>query len=235
LALAGAAAVLALAAAPPLGTLARRYVVAQALQFALVALALPALLTLGAPLGRLTGAGVLATRVSSRVSARSRHRGPRAVAPSLLPYFVAVLIWRLPVVVDALHASPALFVAEVATFAVLGPLLWGELVPSSPFSPRLAPGARVAVAALAMWEIWLLAYFMGFTRGAWFPAFRHPHGAISVIAEQQLATGALWAVAAAAFLPVIFTSLMRFLSDEEDVDDELRRLVHRSRRSSTAS
>ena len=87
-------------------------------------------------------------------------------------------------------------------------------------------------AALAMWMVWALAYFVGFSESTWFPGFRDLNGPIGVIADQQLAAGTLWALSAATFLPVIFANLMRFLSeDDDDVDDELRRLVRAARRS----
>ncbi len=74
-----------------------------------------------------------------------------------------------------------------------------------------------------MWTVWVLAYFIGFARSAWYPAFRHSGASISMIADQQFATGVLWAVSAAVFLPVIFTHFMRFLSDDEDTTGAFRR------------
>ena len=233
LALAGAIVAVVLAVVPPLGSVAEHYVLAQAFQFALIALATPALLVLGAPLERLTpGAdGRLRRFVENWATTRQRHHGFRAASPALGAFLVALIAWRLPVAVDALHADRLLLVAEIATFLVAGAAMWGELVASPPLAPHATSGTRVVLATLPMWAVWILAYFMGLTRGTWYSAFAHNHGAISVAADQQLATGCLWATAAAAFLPVIFRNLMRALSDEEDLDDELRRLVRRSRRS----
>jgi len=221
---------------PPLLGAARRYVVFECLQFGLVALVTPALLALGAPIDRVVRPGStrrLARAVHERASARPRHRGILPALPSLCAFLLAVVLWRLPLAVNWLAATPAAIACEVATFVVLGPVFFSELVVSAPFVPHASSARRIALAIATMWMLWLLAYVMGFTQQAWFTSFRHPHGPISLIADQQLGAGVLWAVSAATLLPPIFVNLVRFLSDDEDVDDELRRLVRRERRATT--
>ncbi len=119
----------------------------------------------------------------------------------------------------------------MACFAIVGGLFWSELVASPPFVPHVSGGRRIALAVPAMWTVWLLAYLVAFTRNAWYPAYGHTRGTISLIADQQLAAGVLWGCATAAFLPVIFLNLMRFLSDEQDLDHELDEVVRAERRS----
>jgi cytochrome c oxidase assembly factor CtaG len=230
---AGALFAAALALLPPLEPAARRYVVFESAQFALIALVLPALIVLGAPLCRLPGCRLagcrlavpgrarLAGSVTGRARSRLGRRGVSRAVPSLVCYLTALVFFRTPLVVGWVRDSPLLLAAELGTFAVAGSVFWSELVASPPFVPHVSGARRIAVAVPAMWSVWLLAYLVGFSRTAWFPAYRHAHGAISLIADQQLAAGVLWACASLVFVPVVFVNLMRFLSDEVDPDDNM--------------
>jgi cytochrome c oxidase assembly factor CtaG len=225
----------ALAVLPPLGAAARRYDVYESVQFALVALVAPTALALGAPLASAEGSrrvrgSRLALRVVARAQARRRHRGIAGALPALSCYLLGLVLWRTPSAVDALQRRPLLLAAELATFLVVGWAYFSELVASPPFVPRATPTWRIALAVPAMWTTWLLAYLVAFTTGAWFPAYRHEHGVIILAADQQLSAGALWAFSTAVFLPIIFLNLTRFLSDEEDLDHELDRVLRAERR-----
>lgn len=232
---------------PPAATAAGRYVFAQALQFAVLAVAAPALLVIGAPwrlrasvrrssagpAGAGAGAGVegrpaglsraglsLADQVAI---ARSHRPGVLRAWAVLVGYLAVVVIWRLPVVVNALARNPALALAEAATLIVAGCALWLELVESPPMLPRISRPQRAAFAALPMWSIWALAYIMGFSRGAWFAAYAHQPGhGLGTAADQQIAAAILWAVPAVCFVPVVFTAMMSWLRDSADPDAELR-------------
>ena len=106
---------------------------------------------------------------------------------------------------------------------------------SPPLIPRLPRQQCAAIAALAMWTIWTIAYILGFSHVSWFSAYGHAAGAapgtgLSAVADQEIATVSLWAVAAACFVPVVCASLMRWLKDTEDPDDELREVTRAGRR-----
>ncbi len=225
--LAAAAVIVVACVLPPGGTLARRYVFAGSLQFALFAIVVPALVVLGAPwrLGRRP------RELAGRIAAGRRDRpGFLRAAAYLVLFAGASAAWRLPAAVDALARWPGLAVAELAILLIAGTGLWLEIAESPPLAPRIARWQRAVVAALAMWTIWVLAYILGFSSVAWYPAYRHVAGrGLSTIADQQIATGTLWAVAALCFLPVIFYSAMTWLRDTEDPDDELRGVVRRER------
>jgi cytochrome c oxidase assembly factor CtaG len=231
-ALFGAGVVLIAGVAPPLAPAARRYDVYESLQFALLAMALPALLVLAAPLsGRLgSGRGRLGRLLADRASARRRRRDLAAALPALLCYLAALVAWRTPAAVDALRSAPWLLAAETASFVLTGGVLFSELVSSPPFVPHVSGFRRVALAVPAMWTVWVLAYLVAFTDNAWFPAYGDRRGAISLLADQQLAAGVLWACSTVTFLPVVFANLMRFLSGAEDLEHELGRLVRRANR-----
>jgi cytochrome c oxidase assembly factor CtaG len=222
--------VIVLAVVPPLSVEARRYVFAEAIQFSLLALGVPALVVLGAPFEHLRGAFV-SRLVQRRDLSGSSHRW-RHVIGRLLAFFIATILWRTPVVVDALVRTPALVVAECATFLLVGCALWIELVAFPPFVPRLSAGQRIVPATVTMWMIWILAYFVGFSHSSWYPAIHHVDSALGVVADQELATGVLWAAAAAAFVPVVFVNLIRFLRNDVELDRELEQLVSSVRRSS---
>jgi cytochrome c oxidase assembly factor CtaG len=213
---------------PPGGTAARHYAFAQAVQFGVLAVAAPALVVLGAP-WRFASALTLARRgnVAGQIANARSHqtKGGRAWLP-LVAFIAAALAWRLPVAVDALVRYPALAVAEAVTLLTAGGALWLELVESPPLLPRISRPLRAAFAALAMWAIWASAYIMGFSHNAWFSAFAHPAGrGLSTIADQEIAVALLWAIPGLCFAPVVYASLIRWLRDSSDPDDELRRIA----------
>jgi hypothetical protein len=134
---------------------------------------------------------------------------------------VTAALWRLPTVIDGVARHHAFALAELASLLVAGTALWLELVPSRPLRPR-GHGLQVAaLAACAMWIIWIIAYILGMATHGVFPAFRHPPGGpLSAVADQELATAVLWAVTGVCFMPVVFLSVLRGLHDDEDVDSE---------------
>ncbi len=222
--LAAAGAVLALAVLlPPVGTAARQYVFVQAVQFAVLAAAVPALVVIGAP-WRLRGLGEVG-RAGRLATARS-HRPGTARAWAILIAFIAIaVLWRLPVTVNALVRYPALTVAEAASLIAAGGLLWLELAESPPFLPTIGRPLRAAFAALPMWTIWAIAYIMAFSHTVWFTAFAHRarHG-LGIVVDQQVAAGLLWAITGLCFVPVVYVSLITWLRDTSDPDHELKRV-----------
>jgi cytochrome c oxidase assembly factor CtaG len=226
---------------PPAEIYARRYVFAESLQFVLFAVAAPALLVLGAPWRRFRlarsardglgvrgpGRAIRAGRASRAGIAGQRGSGfPRGVAV-LLAFMGTLIAWRLPVSVNALATLPGLAVLEMVTLVGAGSALWLELVESPPLLPRLSRPLRAVFAALAMWTIWILAYILGFSQVAFFTAYSH--AGLSSVADQEIATGIMWAVPALCFAPVVFVTALTWLRDTEDPDEGLRQLVRTER------
>ncbi|HEX7995702.1 MAG TPA: cytochrome c oxidase assembly protein [Streptosporangiaceae bacterium] len=210
---------------PPAGHVVRQYVFAQAIQFAVLAIVVPALIVLGAPwrsLDRGRGGGL--TRFVDRLAIRRSHDPRPGRSWLVLAAFVAVsLAWRLPVAVDALVRYPVLTAAEAATLVAAGCALWLELADSPPLLSPISRPQRAAFAALPMWAIWASAYIMGFSRTDWFAALAHPAGhGLSTVADQQIAAAVLLAIPGLCFVPVIYVSLMVWLRDSADPDEELR-------------
>src|SRR5262252_2583699 len=108
---------------PPGGTEARQYVFAQAVQFAVLAVVVPALIVLGAP---------WPSGPAARLAARTGSWGssPRVSTAILVGYIAVALAWRLPVAVNALVKYPALTAVEAITLVVVGCALWLKLVDS---------------------------------------------------------------------------------------------------------
>ncbi len=245
LAVAGVA-LIAVAVLPPVETLARRYLFVQAIQFCLFSLAGPALIVLGAPwsLLRLSrGHGEPAGPVgepgepvgepggpvgepgqpgerpglADRLAARRRRRPSFARAAGFLAWWAACcLCWRLPSVLDALARYPALCLAELAMLVLAGVGLWLELVNSRPLAPRLTRPRRAAIAALAMWSIWVIAYVLGFARGSVVHGYDGAGSSLPTVVDQEITAFVLWLAAACCFVPVIFVSLLTWLRDGAD-------------------
>jgi len=221
--LAPAAVVLLLSAAlPPAGTYARYYESAQALQFVIFAVAGPALLMLSRPRAgsleffwRLPDwAGPRARRAPAGQPA-GRAAG-RAAAAKLLAFMALVITWRLPAVRNALAADPVLALAELVTLAAAGSGVWLELAgPGHPRQPLPRP-LRAAMAAAAMWTIWIIAYITGLSHASQTAAHGGTAGALSVAADQQMAIAIMWAVPAICFVPVIYALVISWLGERED-------------------
>jgi cytochrome c oxidase assembly factor CtaG len=217
--------------------LARRYVVAESVQFVVFAMAAPALIVLGAPwqLLRLSrpagpGPGRPGTGPLDRLAAaRWQKTSFLRAAGFLLVFIAASVAWRLPPVVDALARYPALVAVELVTLLPAGIGLWLELVNSPPLEPRLPNPHRATIAALAMWSTWAVGYALGFANHAVFHGYDGPGSALSAIADQQIAVGLVWAVSACCFVPVIFVTMLRWLSPSDNPDEELQRLARDDR------
>jgi cytochrome c oxidase assembly factor CtaG len=234
--LAAAGAALIVAALAVTG-LARRYVVAESAQFVVFAMVAPALIVLGAPwrLLRLSHAagpepGQAGTGPLDRLAAARRRQTSFLRAAGFLVVFIAAgVAWRLPPVVDALARHPALVAVELVTLLAAGIGLWLELVSSPPLAPRLPNPHRAAVAALAMWSTWAVAYALGLANHAVFHGYDGPGSALSGVADQQITVALVWAVSACCFVPVVFVALLGWLSASDNPDEELQRLARDDR------
>jgi cytochrome c oxidase assembly factor CtaG len=240
---ASAVAVLVACLVPPVTTLARRYVFVESIQFALFAMAVPAMVVLGAPwrLLRLSRGtpGVanppgVANRpgvanppgVADRLAVARRRHPSIAGSMAFLVLFAGVsLIWRLPTVVNALAGNEALTVLEMASLLVAGTGLWLEIATSPPLMPRGAGPQRAVIAALAMWFIWIMAYILGFATDAVFHAYSRAGGGLGPVTDQALATWSMWLVAGLCFAPVVFIATLGWLRDGEHPDAELERVA----------
>jgi cytochrome c oxidase assembly factor CtaG len=217
LALVGALAVI-VVLVPPVGTAAKSYVYVQAAQFAVLAVAGPALIVLGSA-WRVIG-GPLTSRLAI---ARSHRPSGRRSWLALVLYLALIIGWRLPVTVDALVRHPVLTVAEAVTLLAAGCGVWLELVDSPPFLPRVSRPVRAVFAALPMWTIWASAYIMAFSHTAFFTVYagasRHHLG---IALDQQLAAGLLVVIPGLCCVPVVYFSLITWLR-ESSYPDDLRR------------
>ena len=223
-------ALMAVALLPPVETLARRYLLVESVQFCLLAMAGPALIVLGAPWracrlsrgqtgkpgGRAPGTGAR-PGLADRLAARRLDRPSFARAVGICAWWVVSCVcWRLPPVLDALARHPALILAAWATLSSAGIGLWLELVNSPPLIPRLSRPRRAAIAALAMWSTWAIAFVLGFARGPVVHAYDGAGSSLSTVADQELAAFVLWLAAACCFVPVIFVALLTWLRDGAD-------------------
>jgi len=236
---------LVLSVVPPLATYARRFEFVEAIQFCLLAIIVPVFIVSGAPWRRLglvageppvVGADgdVVAPAglgpVDRLALGRRHHPAPWRAVVVAAAYLALVVLWRIPLTVDALARHRWLVFVEAAVLVPSGMALWLELVESPPLTPRLTRPHRVAMAAVVMWVIWVLAYLVGLAHGAWYDGFDHTLATgISVSADQQLTSGVMWALSGAAFVPVVFWNLIHWLQSEEDPDDELYRLLRQER------
>ena len=222
-----AAALMAVMLLPPVATSARRLDWAQALQFAVLALVVPALLVAGAPWKYLG----LSRAATALAEARRRHPERLRSAAIVGLALGCTVAWRTPAAVNRLHSGGWPVALEVVSLTVAGIALWLECVTSPPLVPRSTRPVRIAIAAVSMWTVWFLAYLVAMSPNDWYRAYHHVTGqSLGLIADQQIAAGVLWGAAGASFIPLIFWNLLQWLRSEEDPDEELHRLVREDHR-----
>ena len=161
---------------------ARRIEYVAALQFSLLAIVVPALVTVGAPWRLLRLAGNRARRhpVENR-STGSPTAGAATVScpgrsPSSRADLGVVVAWHAPGAVAAVARHGWLVPLEAASLLVFGLGLWLELVASPPLAPRSGHLRRAVLAALAMWAFWILAYVIGLSNHDFYRNFHHAGG-----------------------------------------------------------
>ncbi|MGH3228196.1 MAG: cytochrome c oxidase assembly protein [Streptosporangiaceae bacterium] len=195
---------------PPAAGYARQYAFAQALQFVIFTVAGPALLALA----------ISRRARPSQLPSDGRPGRPSArAATRLIAFVVVAATWRLPAAVNELARDPALVAAEMITLLAAGTGIWAELAGPRPAPGQLTPPARAALAAAAMWTIWILAYLTGMSGRSWFAAYRGGPGGLSAAADQQIAAAILWAVPAACFLPVLYVTVIAWLGGTGSAGD----------------
>jgi hypothetical protein len=220
---------------PPLSGAARHMEYGAALQFSLLAIVLPALVTVGAPWRYLGLAGDgspdgprrIVDRVADR---RRRHRDLPWSLGFIAGDLLVVVFWHAPGAVAALAAHGWLVPLEASSLVVFGLGLWLELAASPPLVPRSGYLRRAVLGAFVMWAWWVLAYVVGLSNHGFYRNFHHVEGGLSAAADQQIASAVLWFVAAAAFVPVIFWNAVMWLKADEDPDAELLALERAERR-----
>lgn len=197
-------------AVPPVETEARRYAVAQAVQFVVFAVVLPALLAIG---WQVRSRPMLERRPTG-LAGRAYQPALRATV-SLLPFMALAIAWRLPGALNALDRDPALTAAEFVTLAIAGTALWLELTGGLTGHEPLPRPLRAAMALVAMWTIWAAAYVMGMSVGVVASA---QAGSLSAVTDRELAVALLWAVPGICFVPVVCTTMMRWLGGRDTED-----------------
>ena len=217
--------VMAVTMLPPVETLALRYLFVESAQFCALAMVGPALIVLGAPWrflrlsrGPAKGpAGLAPPGPADRLAAGRLRRPSFARAAGYLAWWAGLcLCWRLPPVLDALARYPVLSLGELAAVSPAGVGLWLELVNSPPFVPRLARPRRAAIAALAMWSTWAIAFVLGFAGGSVVHAYDGAGSSLGTVSDQEITAMLLWLVSACCFVPVIFVSVLTWLRDGTD-------------------
>jgi Cytochrome c oxidase caa3 assembly factor (Caa3_CtaG) len=198
---------------PPAGTYARHYAFVQALQFTVFAVLTPALLTLGMP------SRYAVTRHLTGEHACGTLPPARAAGWRLVPFMALVIIWRLPAVLDAVARYPVLSAAELVTLVAGGLGVWLAIAGVTAPKPLPRP-LRAAMAAVAMWTIWIIAYVTGMSSLALIPRSGPAAEILGSAVDRQLATAVLWAVPAICFAPVVYYMLITWLSERDTQEDK---------------
>ncbi len=219
---AAAAVIVLLAVVPPVSGYARQYAFVQALQFVIFAVVGPALLMLGIDslLGRRERTAAPAARITDGYQADAGGTG-RAAAAKVLFFVALVVTWRLPAVLTALARYPALAVVEAVTLLCAGSAVWADLVAVGQRRQSLPRPLRAAMAAVAMWSIWIAAYITGMSGAASVNA-APAADALNTATDRQLGVAVMWAVPAVCFVPVVYAMVIRWLGERDDPDAELR-------------
>jgi Cytochrome c oxidase caa3 assembly factor (Caa3_CtaG) len=207
-------------AVPPVGSYARHYAFVQAAQFVVFAVVVPLLLVAG---WRDFGPGARIRTLARMPWLRRRDgAGARIAAARLVPFAALVIAWRLPAVLHALAADPALTAAEAVTLTAAGAGVWVEVAGPAPPAWPLPYPLRASMAAISAWTIWVVAYITGMSAMSLGSARPGAAALVSAAADRQIAVAVMWAVPALCFAPFVYGLLMAWAGDRDDPDEELR-------------
>jgi putative membrane protein len=134
--------------------------------------------------------------------------------PSFVAFSVVLLGWHLPVLFDATLKSTTLHAFEHTLFFCTAVLFWKQVIPSPPLRTRLAAPQRVVFLIGGMIVSWTLAVVLAIAPHPLYSYYAHlasRPGAISAIADQQLAAGVMWVPGSVTFLIVLFVYVHRWL------------------------
>ena len=192
-------------------------------QHVLLTMVAPPLLLIGRPWPRLSRPLPLGVR---RPLARAVLSGS-ALAPvraglrwvgSPLPAFALfngiLLAWHLPVLYDVALRDGLVHDAEHALFFATALLFWVHLLPGATGRPQLSDGARAVYGAAALGVSWLLAVVLALAAEPLFSGYAslaHRPGAISALADQQLAAGVMWVPGSVPYCIVVLVAVLRWL------------------------
>jgi cytochrome c oxidase assembly factor CtaG len=166
----------------------------------------------------------------------ARRRGTRAWSVVSSPAFALVMflllftVWWVPSVFDAGARSGAVRGAGLAASFLATMLLWGQVVGSRPFTPRLGLASRAWVLLAWLAVTFVVGVAMVFSNTAWYPAYDHVRGAyLSAVADQSITGGVIWVLPAISLSVVLFWVLVAWLNRDNDDDWHLARLIEDTR------
>ena len=165
-----------------------------------------------------------------------RRRGTKAWSVASSPALALVLflllfpVWWVPSVLDAGARSATLHGVELSASFLATMPLWGQVVGSRPFTPRLDLASRAWVVLAWLAVTFVVGVAMVFSNAAWYPAYRQVRGAyLSAVADQSIAGGVIWVLPSIALSVVLFWVLVAWLNRDSDDDWHLARLIEDTR------
>ena len=232
-----------LAVVSPMGYWSYRLIWARNLQDVILAIVAPALIVLGAPWRPLSRGLRLDGRLhrwdqraagdagDDDAARRNRAAGWRPWPVAVAVAFCAIWwAWHLPALFDAALHSSVVYALEVASYVVVGTLLWLQLVDSPPLRPQLSPLRRVGLLLGVAASGTVLGLIRVYSSGLAYPAYlSFRHDVLSVISDQQVGGGVLWVIPLVPFSIVAVALAVGWLSEDEseataaDFDRLLRR------------
>jgi putative membrane protein len=223
-AFAGALLTIAAALASPLDDLTGKRLWAHMLQHVLLMLAAPPLLLLAAPWS--TFWRVVPVRAKRRIAravvkgawfAPVRAAAHAAASPvgAWLLFDLDLAAWHVPAAYDLTVRSSAVHYCEHVSFLVFGLLFWGAVITSPPFHGRLDHVGRIAFTTTGAIASWILAVVLALAQHPIYGAYAHPHGSLSPLTDQQLASGVMWGPGSIPYALVVFYELYVWLGGDE--------------------
>ena len=157
-----------------------------------------------------------------------RFGGHPAIATSA---FVGdIYLWHVPVVFNATITNPFVHDFEHVTFLLTGMWLWGQLLGSRPYEPRLGYFSRIWVISGVLFPNWFLAIGMAYSNKPWYSAYHSVAGrAMGVLSDQQLAAAIMWVIPMIPLGVAAFWTLNKWLDKDADEDEQLAELLVRAR------
>jgi putative membrane protein len=207
----------------PIDGLADKLLWVHMVQHILLLMVAPPLLALARPWNRMWHGFPLEVR---RQVARAVVQGPRwapvrAAAgllaggvASWLAFNLTLVAWHIPAAYDLTLRSQPVHALEHAMFFAVGLVFWTRVIDSPPWRSALPATARAVYVGLALIVSWILAIVLAVASSplyAPYAAEASRPGAISALADQQLAAGVMWVPGSIPFTIVLLLIAYRWL------------------------
>jgi putative membrane protein len=142
------------------------------------------------------------------------HSGGKVATLVVALFSANLLFWHIPAIYNSTLRIASIHDLEHLTFLVLGLLFWDQLITVLGVTSRLSLIARASMILAGMGVSWALAIAIGYATLPLY-AYPAPTGALSLLADQEIAAGVMWVPGSVPFLVTLIYLGIRWFDVED--------------------